>query len=223
MIIGITGYKRHGKDSLAHLIQDQDPEAWSIHHFAGPLKQMTCEVFDLDPVVVWEDELKEAPFDTPIEMDDRLGAMRAATGLDLKPAGMVAKHPRHLLQYFGTEYVRATDPDYWFKKLDEAIEDSANVLIPDTRFLNEAQYIWGRCGQVVKVERVDLEDAGDPHASEREIDKIAPDLLLGTRTGRFELQNRVAELIGEGRFEDALQYDYRNWWRPRLIRDYYED
>ena len=46
MIIGITGYARHWKDTCASLIKEMYPEKLiEIKHFADPLKRMACEMF----------------------------------------------------------------------------------------------------------------------------------------------------------------------------------
>jgi len=62
---------------------------------------------------------------------------------------------RRLLQWWGTDFRRAQDPDYWVKKAETtAMEHLENGLVPvftDVRFPNEAQLIRSRQGILVLV------------------------------------------------------------------------
>lgn len=81
--------------------------------------------------------------------------------------------PRSLLQWWGTEYRRAKDPDYWVKRLRETLLDHRPdvVLITDVRFPNEIDAVKKWSGYTVKVTRL-----GDPdipvheHSSESALD-----------------------------------------------------
>lgn len=218
LIIGITGYKRHGKDTLAKIIAECPPpngkprkEDWLITHFAAPLKTMAKEVFGLSDEDIYTDRGKEIPFATPLDMDLYLRGMKRITGLDILPRQLQAGTPRQVLQFFGTEYVRAVSPTYWFDQLALRIRGHNKVLIPDVRFLNESAFLRSSGGVIVRVHRIDLPESGDTHPSEVEIGQIVPDLELGTMTDKFELQERVAVLITSGRFNRALVYDFRKW------------
>jgi hypothetical protein len=61
---------------------------------------------------------------------------------------------RSLLQWWGTEYRRNADPDYWVKKVAKHIaEDNPEIaLITDVRFPNELQFCM-EYGETIKVER----------------------------------------------------------------------
>jgi hypothetical protein len=206
-VIGITGKKRHGKDTLARLIAGEDAE-WRIEHFAAPLKVMVSEVFRLGPNQ-FRGGLKEAPLAAPIVMDDYLPQMAAVTGLPIQRAGCVASSSRELLQYFGADYVRAARASFWVDLLEQRAAGCLKVVIPDVRFVNEADYVRAQGGSIIRVHRVDLPDVPDAHCSEQGVDLITPDLDLATTTGQFAVQQAVARLIRLGEFDRAMMYDRR--------------
>lgn len=84
---------------------------------------------------------------------------------------------RALLQWWGTEYRRSQDPDYWVKKLMKRIaEENPDVaLIRDLRFPNEFEAIRGSAGYCVKVVRVGFQSDVPEHSSEQALDFL-PDL-----------------------------------------------
>jgi hypothetical protein len=85
---------------------------------------------------------------------------------DLAPYG---KHPK-LLQWWGTEFRRAQDPDYWTKKLFQSIPSNLDLaLITDVRFPNELDGIKQRGGYNINVQR--LTEYGTPYyADDRPVD-----------------------------------------------------
>src|ERR1019366_10527846 len=64
---------------------------------------------------------------------------------------------RALLQWWGTEFRRSINPDYWVQRLAKRLaeEKPEIALITDVRFLNEVQFCR-RYGEVIKVERPGL-------------------------------------------------------------------
>lgn len=67
---------------------------------------------------------------------------------------------RRLLQWWGTEFRRAEDPDYWVKKGVDRIEGlweigCGIVVVTDVRFANEAQAIRDLGGIVLQVTAAD--------------------------------------------------------------------
>jgi hypothetical protein len=213
-VFGISGRKRHGKDFFSKILlrtrQDTglSPD-FTIVHFAGELKRQAGIVFGLTYGQL-DGSQKESLLPEPIEMDSFLEAMSLESGLDLKPAGFIAKTPREVMQALGTEYVRRIKPSYWVDVvLDKIAACKGNVLVPDTRFPNEADAIRSVGGKVIKIQRLDLPETLDGHSSETEMEKIDPDLLLGTITDNFWLQNFAAKNIVDGHFGVAQRYDYR--------------
>jgi hypothetical protein len=77
---------------------------------------------------------------------------------------------RAMLQWWGCEFRRSVDPEYWIIKHREAVEKSTAtiILIPDMRFQNEFQYVNAR-GYTVLVDREGL--PYNEHASEHQLDE----------------------------------------------------
>ncbi len=72
---------------------------------------------------------------------------------------------RSLLQFWGTEYRRSIDPDYWVRQLAQQIEleKPQYALLTDMRFPNEMEFVL-QYGETVRVDRDGLPPA--THASE---------------------------------------------------------
>lgn len=121
-----------------------------------------------------------------------------------KPAqlawGNDKRFSRAMLQHYGTEYRRASDPDYWVKRFaEELVYRSPDVaLVTDVRFPNEADFIKAQGGVLVKVTRTTPPDVAVPeHESERALDGYAGwDYHLRAATVP-ELKQRVRELYAE--------------------------
>ncbi len=109
------------------------------------------------------------------------------------------KHPK-LLQWWGTEYRRAQDPDYWTKKLFESIPSNLDIaLITDVRFPNEADGVRQRGGYNINVIR--LRQDGTPyfstdrrgaHVSETALDGYNWDFRISNPEGHQALLAEVA-------------------------------
>ena len=88
--------------------------------------------------------------------------------------GQSAVTVRRILQWWGTEYRRSQDADYWTKAWGRKIErfdlEQVHVLVDDVRFLNELQVIKAHGGLIVKIERPGFTGANN-HASETSLDE----------------------------------------------------
>src|SRR5665213_1086744 len=105
------------------------------------------------------------------------------------------KHPK-LLVWWGTEYRRAQDLDYWVKRAFESIPAGTNIaVITDVRFKNEAAAIKAKGGHLIEVVRLNQdgaryysEDRPKDHESETELDSYNWD---------FHIQSKTSALTGE--------------------------
>lgn len=199
-IVGILGEKGHGKDTFARLVQSETGE-FGVTHFAEALKSMCHEIWGLTEEQLHDPVVKEEPLHTPVYMDEAIEAMRSVTGLSgIKPAGRVARTPREVMQFFGTEYVRATQDDYWVEQVRKVIRRGGSFLVPDTRFHNEADALREMGGLLIKIVRVDAPVGGDGHASETQQAAIVPDITVHTRTGDLRNAIAVAKALAAGFF-----------------------
>ena len=87
--------------------------------------------------------------------------------------GQTAVTVRRILQWWGTEYRRSADPDYWTKAWSRKIEQydlsNTDILVDDVRFMNELKMIKAHGGLIVKIERPGFDGANN-HASETSLD-----------------------------------------------------
>ena len=98
---------------------------------------------------------------------------------------------RTLLQWWGTEYRRAQDPDYWVKKtMVQISQDSPEVaLICDLRFPNEMAGVQNAGGYCVRVIRTGYKSDVPEHVSERALDGVGKmdwDYVIEVPDGRLE-------------------------------------
>jgi len=112
--------------------------------------------------------------------------------------GQTALTVRLILQWWGTEYRRARDPDYWTRAWERKVRDydldRVHILVDDVRFMNELRAIRELGGRIVKIERPGFAAAGN-HASETSLDGFDAWDDIIVNDGSLELfKSRVAEL-----------------------------
>lgn len=78
---------------------------------------------------------------------------------------------RHILQAWGHGRREITNKAYWIDKVARLLHESTAdiVIIPDVRYLNEAELIHMLKGYLVRIERSCL-PVDDPHSSETSLD-----------------------------------------------------
>jgi len=181
-IVGFTGYKGSGKDTAAAFLREIAQEQGMTtdrRGFADALKdELASRICNVNYARV------------RAEMDDPTKKERYRLGL----------------QWWGSEFRRTDDPDYWIKKMRTWLEQCTAdlVVIPDVRFENEAALIRELGGIIVRVTRPN-NAPNDSHISETGIEAIAPDTNLDNSEGKDSLR---------------LQVKHRFWsWRPDLAKD----
>ena len=144
LVIGFGHKARQGKDTAVQAIIDAKSGEWNVKRYA------------------FADSLKEEVAGKELELCLKYG-------IPWEPEGK----NRKLLQWYG-EYRRKQDPYYWVKKLMTKLkEDQPQIaLISDVRYRNEAYFVKGFFGRMVKVVRSDFVDLAvdSTHRSETDLD-----------------------------------------------------
>lgn len=112
--------------------------------------------------------------------------------------GQTALTVRRILQWWGTEYRRAQDPDYWTKawadKVQEYDLERTHILVDDVRFINELNTIKQQGGLIYKIERPGFDGANN-HASETSLDEYREwDGILRNDGSLAQFQDQVTAL-----------------------------
>lgn len=141
-LIGFTGKKRSGKDTA-------------------------CEML---AAIVYPRKVQRIGFADELYRD-------VARMLDI-PVHFIIQNKDHfrlILQGYGTDYVRwQFGEDYWIRRWDEVYRESEAdiVVVPDVRFVNEADFIQKHGGEVWRIKRQCAVTTIDLHVSENELDEF---------------------------------------------------
>jgi hypothetical protein len=115
-----------------------------IYHFADPLKEMSVNLFNLDPAYIYGDnDSKNSK--TDFEWKNMPSSNKKSGNLTV----------REFLEYFGTKIVRKIYDKAWseftLKRINK--EQSSISIIPDVRFPNEVKAIKDNGGIVIRLTR----------------------------------------------------------------------
>ena len=174
-IVGLTGKKRSGKDTVADIIQKH--YLCERIAFAEALK---CMAYDLNPVV-----------DDP---SSDLAGLVDTFGWDTvkeKVPGV-----REFLQFLGTDICRKhLGEDVWVNVAMERayghLSDGKSVVFTDVRFPNEA----AMCDAVISVCRPEIDDS-DTHVSETAMNEFRVAATIVNDGTLEDLEKSVIETMG---------------------------
>lgn len=211
LILGLGNKARHGKDTFAaavdshyatqyyaaakHGLTHYQPVVVQQIAFADALYREVNSFLSWQVGQLWQSD-RCAPFVAGIQLPSWVKATPDAEKSTRSPYG---KHPK-LLQWWGTEFRRQQDPDYWVKQWQAAINPKANIVITtDMRFFNEAAAIKTSGGYTVRVARLNADNSlfedpsRDPqHRSEVELDDYNFDYNIIVKTGDQALLEEYA-------------------------------
>lgn len=147
MLIGICGRARSGKDTAAEYLMRN--HQFSRHRLADPIKAMLKAGLGI-PLEIWEDnELKERQLPS------------------------LGRSPRYLAQTLGTEWGRElVHGELWLliaaQVWSDAKKRDGRLVVPDVRFINEAEWVRSEGGRVFQIVRPEHDHQMDnaAHASE---------------------------------------------------------
>jgi Deoxynucleotide monophosphate kinase len=185
MIIGLTGLKGSGKDTIAaHLIKSYGFERRA---FADKLKESAAALLKLDPSHF--EVLKNSP-----DILFAIGSFKQDGMFEM----IVNQSTREFLQRYGTESHRDVfGQDFWVNQLlpMDGFYTDRNIVITDVRFVNEAERIHALKGYVVRVVRTLFNDESDLHTSEQEQLQIKSDYELDNTGYLYELPKKIDLMI----------------------------
>lgn len=181
-LLGLAGKSGAGKDTLANELTEK--YGFIRVGFADALKE---SLLALDPVI--------PTVYGSTTINHRLSYLVRMHGWE--KTKRTEPEVRRLLQVFGTEVGRAVlGKDAWVHVLDRKLQDmmhsDTKVVVADVRFRNEAEYIRGWGGTVVRVDRPEYEEA-QGHISER-VDHIPVDHVIYNTGNVKQLVDKAEEL-----------------------------
>lgn len=185
MIVAFTGKKQSGKTTAcAYALRKLNNAI--IYSFAKPLKAGVAAFFG------FTDEQTDG------EQKDIIDERYSVT-------------PRTVLQIFGTEIMQEKIYDvipeldipkrkFWCERFRQEYKRLTkfgvkHFLIDDLRFPHEAETIKELGGIIVRINRTDLEESEDNHASEQEMDEIEQDFTVVTDGDLFKFKKKIFNLI----------------------------
>lgn len=186
MLIGVTGDKRAGKDTVAKLLCEH--YGYTRYALADPMRDA---LMALDPIVGYDRDT-----DT-VRLSEALDQYSGWEGLK---SSQYALEVRRLQERFGTEAGRYVHGDsLWIDALVTRMEDDgvypyiADVVVPDVRFDNEAEWVHGNLGAIIKVTRPGTTQTG--HASSAGIHPTLVDYHVRNDGLVCDLAVKVAEVL----------------------------
>lgn len=162
--VGIAGYKRSGKDTVAKILIEE-LENVNVHAIrralADALKEECASMMSREINRAAELYADKYDFEVPSK-EEFFTRMNSDEYKETY---------RLLMQFWGTEWARQhIRDDYWLRAVEDYIESmDANVaIIPDVRFPNEVTFCHEHGGIVVNVVRPGATTSG--HSSENALD-----------------------------------------------------
>lgn len=180
----VIGKARHGKDTVASMLQVLDSNFTRIAH-ADHLKDHLAGLLSTS--------VRELGIDTTNKFNRKYFLSEFSTNKE---------RYRPLLQWFGTEFVRGFDEDYWINSLTSHVNSSGEYhentrfVITDARFPNEINRRVSAGWFVIKVTREGDAIAEATHSSETLIDTLPYHLEIKNNGSLSELFRKVEEVYG---------------------------
>jgi hypothetical protein len=188
MIIGLSGYAKSGKDTVAEMIQEIHPDKWEVKKFSGKLKVIASILTGIPAHQFEDQEFKSSMLGE--EWWKNYGDFYHQTTV------------RDFLQILGTDAIRnglhtnawvnALMADYKPKKMSEY--NPSSWIITDCRFPNEAEAIKDRGGMIVRIDRPGIAPV-NAHPSETALDKWDFDYKIANASDLISLKQSVQILL----------------------------
>ncbi|MCK5307074.1 MAG: hypothetical protein KAJ73_00550 [Zetaproteobacteria bacterium] len=192
MIIGITGFKQSGKDSVAKILRLR--HAHRVYGMADPMYMMMAVGLG----IASEDVVEAGRID--LSVLNRLGVSIRVMYDKEEIIPEYGCSLRHIMQTLGTEWGRELiSKEVWITRFGAWRDRNGYpeyVAIPDVRFDNEALAIREMGGVMIEVRRPDM-DGGDAHSSESGINTELIDHVIDNDCCKSILMAKVDSLLAE--------------------------
>ena len=154
MIIGLTGYARSGKDTVANILVEN--YGYTRIAFADKIKEL---LYELDPQVG----------------STRLKALVSEYGWEVAKS---SPEVRHLLQDLGVGARNVLGENFWVQQALKDVHFEGNYVITDVRFTNEADIVKKYDNsQLWRIKRLGV-GAVNGHVSESDLDGYPVDQIF---------------------------------------------
>ena len=213
LLLGLGNKARHGKDSFAQAVIRYHANLDAVRakhnmlikptiiqhlHFADALYKEVNMFLTSDTGKRWlVGEERKPSFAHILRLPEWVTPDSNPSMTD--PRAPHGKHAK-LLQWWGTEFRRSKDPDYWVKQFKAAVNPKADIVMTtDMRFLNEAHAVRDLGGYTIQVNRLNhdgtpfVDPSRDPnHTSEIDLDSYNYDYKITVKTGDLVLLDEWA-------------------------------
>jgi len=171
VIVGLSGYAQSGKDTVAQVLVDN--YGFNRVSFADPIRKL---LYETNPM------LKEGY---------RIQGLIDVYGWDK----VKVEYPeaRRLLQDLGVGARKVFGDDIWIYQVLKDVHPSDKVVISDVRFINEAECISARGGELWRIKRPGV-TAVNAHVSETQIDDYPVDHVVNNEGDVKDLWEEVLML-----------------------------
>lgn len=188
LVLGLAGQAGCGKDTVAdYLVRRYGFRKFA---FSDRLYSEVAEAYGLEDQSLLRDRAtKEVPTERlALKNCDyspfyclAVDLLDPALNLDREAVFHAPLSPRQVLQWWGTEYRRAQDPDYWLKQTTAWLNKQRNTIYPEhapqffvnttVRFPNEQDWVHSFGGNVWHIHR-DSATPVNSHVSEQPLEVL---------------------------------------------------
>lgn len=209
-LVAFCGAKESGKSTSAILFKDLIGQPTVEVAFAGHLKEVCSQVFDVEMKYFLEPKLKERELNDYKQLTkervEKIFELFDVTTFDydkhIRPhTGQVFDTPRKILQYVGTEVLHPIDPLIHVNVTLKKINPDVITLVTDLRFPQEFDALYGREDFLpvhVQNTRAELAAEADSHASEKGWQKFKDRCVVLDNNGPIsKLTDNLKQMIKE--------------------------
>lgn len=195
LIIGLTGFMRSGKDSVAQVLEK---DGFRRYGFADALRTMARAINPMIALAGAPERVFAALFAHALAPGNSAAMWRYADLESVLGYERAKEIPdfRGFLQRLGTEGVRGTfGPNAWVRALKNRLDEDTpeRVVIADVRFHSEADFITKEGGELWRITRPGT--GGNSHPSELEIPALSAAREIVNDSSLVALERTVSKTL----------------------------